>query len=74
VHFGVVIVVNAMIGLVTPPYGMLLFVIDKTTGITVAETTRAIIPFVVMLILALLAMILVPEIVLWTPRQFGYRG
>jgi len=74
VHFGVVIVVNAMIGLVTPPYGMLLFVIDKTTGITVAETTRAILPFVVMLILALLAMILVPEIVLWTPRQFGYRG
>jgi tripartite ATP-independent transporter DctM subunit len=74
VHFGVVIVVNAMIGLVTPPYGMLLFVIDKTTGITVAETTRAILPFVVILVLALLAMILLPDIVLWVPRQFGYRG
>jgi len=74
VHFGVVIVVNAMIGLVTPPYGMLLFVIDKTTGITVAETTRAILPFVIILVLALLAMTLFPDIVLWTPRQFGYRG
>ena len=74
VHFGVLIVVNAMIGLITPPYGMLLFVIDKTVGITVAETTRAILPFVIILVLSLLAMILFPEIILWLPRQFGYQG
>jgi tripartite ATP-independent transporter DctM subunit len=74
VHFGVVIVVNAMIGLITPPYGMLLFVIDKTVGITVAETTKAIPPFVIILVLSLLAMILLPDIILWLPRQFGYQG
>ena len=74
VHFGVVIVVNAMIGLITPPYGMLLFVIDKTVGITVAETVGSIVPFVVILVLSLLAMILFPGIVLWLPRQFGYLG
>ncbi len=74
VHFGVVIVVNAMIGLITPPYGMLLFVIDKTVGITVAETTGAILPFVIILVLSLLAMILFPEIVLWLPRRFGYQS
>jgi tripartite ATP-independent transporter DctM subunit len=74
VHFGVLIVVNAMIGLITPPYGMLLFVIDKTVGITVAETTRAILPFVIILVLSLFAMILFPEIILWLPRQFGYKG
>jgi len=74
VHFGVLIVVNTMIGLITPPYGMLLFVIDKTVGITVAETTRAILPFVIMLVLALLTMTLFPEIVLWLPRQFGYKN
>jgi tripartite ATP-independent transporter DctM subunit len=74
VHFGVVIVVNAMIGLITPPYGMLLFIIDKTVGITVAETTKAIPPFVIILALSLLAMILLPDIILWLPRQFGYQG
>jgi len=74
VHFGVLIVVNTMIGLITPPYGMLLFVIDKTVGITVAETTQAILPFVIMLMLALLTMTLLPEIVLWLPRQFGYKN
>jgi TRAP-type C4-dicarboxylate transport system permease large subunit len=53
---------------------MLLFVIDKTVGITVAETTRAILPFVIILVLSLFAMILFPEIILWLPRQFGYKG
>ena len=73
VYFGVVIVVNAMIGLITPPYGMLLFVIDKTTGITVTEQTRAILPFFLILVVALLGMILVPDVILWLPEQFGYR-
>ncbi|HMN85148.1 MAG TPA: TRAP transporter large permease [Bauldia sp.] len=73
VYFGVIIVVNAMIGLITPPYGMLLFVIDKTTGITVTEQTRAILPFFLILVVALLGMILVPDVILWLPEQFGYR-
>lgn len=74
VHFGVIAVVNCMIGLITPPYGVLLFVINATTGIPLATIIRSIWPFVLMLSLALLVMILVPETVLWLPRQFGYAG
>jgi len=74
VHFGVVIVVNAMIGLITPPYGVLLFVINATTGIPLREMIREIWPFLGVLLLALLVMILVPEVVLWVPELFGYKG
>ena len=74
VHFGVVIVVNIMIGLATPPYGVLLFVINGITGIPLREIIREIWPFLAVLIAALLLMVLVPETVLWLPRQFGYRG
>jgi tripartite ATP-independent transporter DctM subunit len=72
VHFGVVAVINCMIGLITPPYGILLFVINGTTGIKLADMIREIWPFLVALLLALLVLILVPEIVLWLPMQFGY--
>ena len=73
VHFGVVIVVNMMIGLITPPYGELLFVISGVTGIRLQAMIREIWPFLCVLIGALLLMVLFPEIVLWLPRQFGYR-
>ena len=72
VHFGVVAVVNCMIGLITPPYGMLLFVINATTGIPLRTIIKEIWPFIGVLIAALVLMILFPEIVLWLPRQFGY--
>lgn len=74
VHFGVVMVVNAMIGLITPPYGMLLFVINATTGIAIKDIVREVLPYVGALILALLLMTLFPEIVLWLPRLLGYQG
>ena len=73
VHFGVVIVVNIMIGLITPPYGVLLFVINSLTGISLREMIAEIWPFLGALLVALLVMILFPETVLWLPRQFGYR-
>jgi len=72
VHFGVVAVINCMIGLITPPYGILLFVINGTTGIKLADMIREIWPFLFALLAALLVLILVPEIVLWLPMQFGY--
>ena len=74
VHFGVLIVVNSMIGLITPPYGILLFVITAVTGIPLKEIISEIWAFLAILLLALLAMILVPDIVLWLPRMFGYQG
>ena len=74
VHFGVVVVVNTMIGLITPPYGVLLFVINATTGIALKDIIREVVPFLIVLIIALLIMTLVPDVVLWLPQQFGYRG
>ena len=74
VHFGVVVVVNAMIGLITPPYGVLLFVTNAVTGIPLGAMIREIWGFIFVLVVALVAMILFPEIVLWLPRVFGYAG
>jgi tripartite ATP-independent transporter DctM subunit len=74
VHFGVVTVVNCMIGLITPPYGMLLFVINGATGIPVKDIVREGVPFFLALLVSLAALILFPELVLWLPRQFGYQG
>ena len=72
VHFGVVIVVNAMIGLISPPYGILLFVISAVTQIPLNEIIREIWAFLVVLLVALLAMIMFPDIVLWLPRALGH--
>jgi TRAP-type transport system large permease protein len=74
VHFGVIAVVNCMIGLITPPYGILLFVINGVTRIPLVEIIREIWPFFAVLLLALLALILLPDLVLFVPRQFGYLG
>ena len=74
VHFGVLVVVNSMIGLITPPYGILLFVINAVTGIPLKEIISEVWVFLGVLILALLLMIFLPEIVLWLPRVFGYQG
>lgn len=72
IHFGVLIVVNSMIGLITPPYGILLFVISAVSQIPLKEMIREIWPFLGILISALVIMILFPEIVLWVPRSLGY--
>lgn len=74
VHFGVVAVVNCMIGLITPPYGILLFVINAVTRIPLIEIIREIWPFLGVLVLALLALIFFPDLTLWLPRLLGYQG
>ncbi len=74
VHFGVVAVVNCMIGLITPPYGVVLFVLNAMTGIPLRTIIAEIWPFIGMLVIALVLMILFPQIVLWLPHLFGYKG
>ena len=74
VYFGVVAVVNCMIGLITPPYGVLLFVLNAITGIPLKVIIDSIWPWIAVLVVSLLIMIFVPETVLWLPRQFGYSG
>lgn len=72
VHFGVVVVVNMMIGLVTPPFGMLLFVTHALTGIPLREMVREGLPFTLLLLAALLLLTLFPQLVLWLPQSMGY--
>jgi TRAP-type C4-dicarboxylate transport system permease large subunit len=74
VHFGVVAVVNCMIGLITPPYGILLFVITAVSRISLADIIREIWPFLGALLAALLCMVLLPDMVLMLPRLMGYAG
>jgi tripartite ATP-independent transporter DctM subunit len=74
VHFGVVVVVNCMIGLITPPYGIVLFVLNGITGIPLRDMIREVWIFVLALVAALLVMIVEPEIVLWLPHLLGYKG
>ena len=71
VHFGVVIVVNSMIGLITPPYGILLFVISAVTRIPLNEIIGEIWVFLAVLLCALISMIMFPDIVMWLPHKFG---
>ena len=72
VHFGVLVVLNMMIGLIHPPFGMLLFVTRALTGIPIMAMVKEGWPFLVMLLLLLVAMTLFPAIVLWLPQHLGY--
>jgi C4-dicarboxylate transporter DctM subunit len=74
VHFGVVVVVNLMIGLITPPYGLLLFVVANVARAGLLAIIRDILPFLLALLAALAFMTLAPDVVLWLPRLLGYSG
>lgn len=74
VHFGVVVVVNIMIGLLTPPYGLLLFVLANMTKQPLGAIVREALPFVAIAIAVLAFITTVPESVLWLPRLWGYKG
>jgi TRAP-type C4-dicarboxylate transport system permease large subunit len=71
VHFGLVMVLNLMIGLLHPPMGMVLFVLARVAKLSVERTTMAILPWLVPLLLTLLLLTYVPGIVLWLPRLRG---
>jgi len=74
VHFGVVAVVNIMIGLITPPYGLLLFVMVRIAEVPLRDLVRDTIPFLLVMIAALALVTLVPDLVLYLPRLLGYKG
>ena len=74
VHFGVVVVTNAMLGLITPPYGLLLFIVANITQQPLGKIVREIWPFIIALIIALGIMTFVPDFVLFLPRALGYQG
>lgn len=70
VHFGVVMVLNLMIGLLHPPMGMVLFVLARIAKLSVERTTMAILPWLVSLLFSLGVITYVPQLVLWLPKMF----
>ena len=71
VHFGLVMVLNLMIGLLHPPMGLVLFVLARVAKLSVERTTMAILPWLVPLLLSLALVTFVPAISLWLPRVLG---
>ena len=72
VHFGVVIVLNMMIGLSTPPFGMLLFIVSGISGTPLRTVIKEIFPMLLVLIIVLLMVTYIPDIVLFIPRSVGW--
>jgi tripartite ATP-independent transporter DctM subunit len=73
VHFGLVMVLNLMIGLLTPPVGMVLYVLARVAGISFEECVKAVWPFVIPLIAVLVLISFVPQTVLWLPNLLAGR-
>ena len=63
-----------MIGLVTPPYGLLLFMMSKIADVPLREIVREVMPFLYVMIGALAVIALAPELVLFLPKLMGYKG
>jgi len=74
VHFGVVVVINIMLGLITPPYGLLLFIMKQIAEVPLRDLVRETLPFLWAMIGALALITYFPSLVLWLPRLLGYQG
>jgi tripartite ATP-independent transporter DctM subunit len=70
IHFGIVMILNLMIGMITPPMGGLLFVTCRVARITLNDILKECWPFIVWLIIALMIVTYVPQTVLWLPSLF----
>jgi tripartite ATP-independent transporter DctM subunit len=73
VHFGVVVILNFMIAMITPPYGLILFVLGSLTGVPMKEINREIWQFCIPLMAVMFLLIFFPQITLWLPHAFGYK-
>ncbi|PSJ58401.1 TRAP transporter large permease [Kumtagia ephedrae] len=71
VHLGLIITLNLMIGLLTPPVGMILFVLSRISKLSVERTTMAILPWLTPLFIALMIITFIPAVTLWLPTQLG---
>ena len=74
IHFGVIVVMNSMLGLITPPYGLLLFIVANITREPMSRIVRDLLPFIAVLVAALIFITFVPDFVLFVPRLLGYQG
>ncbi|MCG8531422.1 MAG: TRAP transporter large permease subunit, partial [Desulfovibrionales bacterium] len=68
VHFGIIMILNLMIGLLTPPIGMVLYVLSTVSDVPFEKISKAITPYLILLIIVLYIFTFVPEIVLFLPK------
>jgi TRAP-type C4-dicarboxylate transport system permease large subunit len=68
VQFGVIVVLNLIIGTITPPMGVVLFVVTRIAEISIESMSRAILPWLVPLLVVLLAISMWPPLTLWLPQ------
>ncbi len=71
IHFGIVVVLNMMVGLTLPPHGLLLFVMSGLTRTPLAEIFREVPPFIAVMLANVIAVTFLPDIALWLPRAAG---
>ncbi len=71
-HFGLVMVLNIAVGLLTPPLGVCLFVVCGVTGISLSQIIRSVLPFLALELVVLLLVTYVPSVILWIPGLLGY--
>jgi len=72
VQFGIIMVLNLMIGLLSPPLGIVLYVLSAVSGVSMKETIRGTMPFLVPLLITLMIVTFVPAVSLWLPEVLGY--
>ena len=72
IHLGVIMVLNLMIGLITPPVGVCLYAVSDVSGLPIMKLAKAVAPFYLPLLIALLIITYFPDLVLFLPRLFGY--
>jgi C4-dicarboxylate transporter DctM subunit len=72
IHFGIIVIMNLVIGLITPPLGEVLFIVGPIAGVSLEEVSKEVLPFMLVEIGTLLLVSYIPFITLWIPRLFGY--
>ncbi len=70
VHFGIILILNLMIGLLTPPVGMVLYVLSKVANVPFERCVTATAPFLIPLVFVLMLLTFIPELSLWLPTIF----
>ena len=68
VHFGLIIIINLVIGLLTPPVGTVLFVGSRLSGLNMLELSKHMLPYILVMVLVLLAVIAFPDVFMFLPR------
>ena len=72
VHFGIVVIFNLLIGLLTPPVGLVLFVLSSVTNVPVTRVIKGVIPFFIPMLATLVIITFVPALSLWLPSLLGF--